>query len=187
LVNDLNTPQEKVGLTIPQPIATEIYYSAAEKIDKHNRDPQPKLAMETKLKTHDWSMCGNMQILFMCVVYTWRFWTKLSQEERGNQRVSQKTIYGHLAMELINNTYETVTGNTRHKQQHEEDEHDYITAYIDPLTGLSSSGEGINLRKCNSTRSNPNCVAQEQCRVCQNKPRLLCIKCSKDTAIQCLP
>jgi hypothetical protein len=187
LVNDLTTPPEKVELTIPQPIATEIYYSAAGKIDQHNRDRQATLAMETKLKTHDWSMRVNMSILCMCVVDTWRVWTKLSQDDRGNQRESQKTFYGHLATEFIDNQYETVTGNTRQKRRHNDDEYAYETAYVDPLTGFASSGEGIHLRKCNKTRANQNHTAQGRCCVCQAKTRLVCSECAKDTSSRSLP
>jgi hypothetical protein len=76
LVNNLTTPPEKVELTIPQPITPEMYYSAAGKTDQHNRDQQATLAIETKLKTHNWSMRVNISILCMCVVDTWRAVTR---------------------------------------------------------------------------------------------------------------
>jgi hypothetical protein len=52
-VNDIKPAPEKSELTIPQPIATEIYNSDAGKIDKYNRDQQTPLGMETNLKTHN--------------------------------------------------------------------------------------------------------------------------------------
>jgi hypothetical protein len=72
LVNDLTIPPKKVEMTIPQPILNKLYYSAAGKIDQHNLDRQETLAIQTKLKTHDWSMRVNISIFCMCVVDTWR-------------------------------------------------------------------------------------------------------------------
>jgi hypothetical protein len=63
----MSTLPEKVELTIPQPAATELYYAAAGKIDQHNRDRQATITLETKLKTHDWSMRVNITfIVYVC-------------------------------------------------------------------------------------------------------------------------
>jgi hypothetical protein len=107
----LTTPPENVELTIPQPAASVLYYSSAGLIDKHNQDWQATLSMETKLKTHDWSMRVNMSIFWLCVVNSWRVWKKLSYDECGNPRESQKIFYGHLAAEPINNSFELVVRN----------------------------------------------------------------------------
>jgi Transposase IS4 len=115
LVSDLTTPPERVELVIPQPAAAEVYYAAAGKIDQHNRDRQATLGIETKLKTHDWSMRVNMTLLAMCVVESWRVWSRISQGDQGDQRETQKIFYGHLASEMIDNSYDNIGGNTRKK------------------------------------------------------------------------
>jgi Transposase IS4 len=187
LVSDLTTPPERIELTIPQPAAAELFYTSAGKIDQHNRDRQATLGMETKLKTHDWSMRVNMTLLSMCIVDSWRVWTRISQDDRGNQRESQKTFYGNLAAELIDNSFDRVVGNTRNKRRANDDDNPRDEALIDPLTGLARSGEGIHLRRCHKTRKNPNHTAQGRCKVCQAKTRLLCSECAEDNNARGLP
>jgi hypothetical protein len=50
-------------LTIPQPMAAELYYFVAVKIDQHNRSRQDN--NEILLGTHDWSQRVNFSILGM--------------------------------------------------------------------------------------------------------------------------
>jgi hypothetical protein len=187
LVSDLTTPPERVELMIPQPAAAEVYYAAAGKIDQHNRDRQATLAMETKLKTHDWSMRVNMTLLAMCVVDSWRVWSRISQDDQGDQRESQKIFYGHLASELIDNSYDNIGGNTRNKRRATEDDLMVDDSLVDPITGLARSGEGIYLRRSSKTRKNPNHTAQGRCRVCRIKTRLVCSECSTDNNNRSVP
>jgi hypothetical protein len=55
-------------LLIDQPKASALYYSAAAKIDQHNRSRQEDLGIERKLKTLDWSKRVNLSIFGMIVV-----------------------------------------------------------------------------------------------------------------------
>ena len=66
-----NAAPERVELTVPQPEAAEICYSACAKIDRHNRCRQADLCLEKKIGTLDWSMRVNMSILGMCIVDSW--------------------------------------------------------------------------------------------------------------------
>ena len=58
---------------------------------------------------------------------------------------NQKTFYGHLAAELIDNNYDQVGGYARRQQQN-NDNNDVNYDLLDPLTGLARSGDGIYLR-----------------------------------------
>jgi hypothetical protein len=67
-----NADAERVQLLIDQPKASALYYSAAAKIDQHNRSRQADLGIERKLKTLpvDWSKRVNLSIFGMIVVDT---------------------------------------------------------------------------------------------------------------------
>jgi hypothetical protein len=96
--------------------------------------------METKLKTHDWSTGVNMTLLSMCIVDSWRVWTRISQDDQGNQRESQKTFYRNLAAKLIDNSFDRVVGNTRNKRRAKDEDYLCDEALADQLTGLAKSG-----------------------------------------------
>jgi hypothetical protein len=49
-----NAPREVVELTVPQPQAAEIYYSACDMIDRHNRCRQDDLQLEHKVNSLTW-------------------------------------------------------------------------------------------------------------------------------------
>ena len=57
-----------VELTIPQPITSELNYSACGKIDMHNRCRQESLDIEKKLGTKDWLKRFNLSALEMNMV-----------------------------------------------------------------------------------------------------------------------
>jgi Transposase IS4 len=66
----------KQTISVPQPKATEIYYSTCGKIDQHNRDRQATLGLERQIKTHDWASRVNMSILSMCILTLGKFGVK---------------------------------------------------------------------------------------------------------------
>jgi Transposase IS4 len=70
LVEDHTTDPESIELTIPQPLASEIFYSSCRKVDQHNQNRQSTLGLENKLVTHDWSLRVNLTILAICIVNT---------------------------------------------------------------------------------------------------------------------
>jgi hypothetical protein len=50
-----NEDPVRVEMTIPQPMAAELFYLVAATIDRHNRSRQDNLRLERKLGMHDWS------------------------------------------------------------------------------------------------------------------------------------
>ena len=60
---ELDALPENVELTIPQPMATEVYYQTCGVIDQHNRHRQDNLKAEKKLETKKWDMRVNLTIL----------------------------------------------------------------------------------------------------------------------------
>jgi hypothetical protein len=81
-------------------MATELYYDISGKIDQHNRDRQATLAIEKKIKTHDWAKRVNLTILSMCLVDAWKAWSLISVDKEGQFIETQKKIYAHLAANL---------------------------------------------------------------------------------------
>jgi hypothetical protein len=55
-----------------------LYYSACGKVDQHNRDRQDTLQLERKLGTHNWATRVNHTILAMCVVDSWKIYSRLA-------------------------------------------------------------------------------------------------------------
>jgi hypothetical protein len=179
-VRDLTTPPEKLEVVVPQPVATEIYYSCCGLIDQHNRDRQATLGMERKFKTHDWSMRVNMSILAICIVDSWRVWTRINNTETERNGETQKAYYGHLAAELIDNTYDRIGGVARRRMATEDDDNPIDPELVDPNTGLARSGDGVYLRKCTKKRKNSNHVHQGRCNVCKVKSSYVCSACAED-------
>jgi hypothetical protein len=134
-----------------------------------------KTGLEQKFKTHDWSIRVNMSILSMCIVDTWRVWSRITVKERERMYETQKTFYGHLSAGLIDNNYDQVGGQDR---QQRGGGHDLDPDLIDPVTGLQRSGDGVFLRKCTGRRTNANHVHQGRCLVCKTKTSYLCACCA---------
>jgi hypothetical protein len=98
-----NADPERVELTIPEPEACVIYYDTCAAIDRHNRCRQDDLMLERKMKTHDWSNRVTMSVLGMCIVVTWYAYSQCKDTTE-----TQKELYSALAVELIDNSYDTV-------------------------------------------------------------------------------
>ena len=66
-----NAEPQQVDLTITQPVASEIYYSACGMIDRYNQCCQDDLNIEKKLVTREWAKRLNLSVFAMCVVDLW--------------------------------------------------------------------------------------------------------------------
>jgi hypothetical protein len=106
LVHDKVSLPEQFEEEIQQPMATELYHDIAGKIDQHNWDRQPTLAMEKKIKPHDWAKRVNLTILSMCLVDAWKAYSLILLDKEGQPIEAQKKFYAHLAAELIDNNYD---------------------------------------------------------------------------------
>ena len=93
---------ELVEVTVPQPAACHIYYSACGKIDQHNRLRQASLMLELKLKTTLWWRRVNMSLFGMCVVDAYL----LAQASQGRQWGSASEFILGLIDGLIENKYD---------------------------------------------------------------------------------
>jgi hypothetical protein len=98
-----NAEPARVGISIDQPEAAELYYAASGKIDQHNRHRQASLMLETKLKTMNWHMRLNLTVFGMCVVDSFL----LMQGTQGDW-LEQRSYYEMLAEQLIDNTFDSV-------------------------------------------------------------------------------
>jgi hypothetical protein len=106
-----NAEAERVQVTVPQPKACEIYYSACGKIDGHNRHRQATLMLENKLPTQEWSRRVNMSLFGMLVVDSWLAFSACTDATE-----TQKEFFSLLAEELIDNTYDDIGLGTRRKR-----------------------------------------------------------------------
>jgi hypothetical protein len=136
---DENADPERVTIEVPIPKAAEVYYSVCGKIDQHNRDRQDTLGIENKLRVNDWSLRVNLSILSMIIVDSWKAYSGMTfrnwEYNDNAQTEDQKEFYGHLAAELIDNTYDTV-GTRRSPGKN---------SAICQVVGVPRAGEGPHL------------------------------------------
>jgi hypothetical protein len=170
-----NAEAEKVELTIPQPQACEIYYDTCAAIDQHNRCRQADLMLERKMKTHDWSNRVNLSILGMCIVVTWYAYRGCTDTKE-----TQKEFYSALAVELIDNTYDTVGSGGRGRQGEPADRLD-ARAEMMTNNGLPRCGIGPHCtptkKKRRKNNETTNQLQQGACRTCKMKTTTICSTC----------
>jgi hypothetical protein len=185
--DDTNAAPEKVDIEVPIPKAAELYYKVCGKVDQHNRDRQHTLGIETKLRTNDWSMQVNMSILSMIIVDSWKAYSQLTFGlDSDAPDENQKEFYGHLAAELIDNTYDNVGGTGA--RQSPGTEREAPNSAICPCTGGPRAREGAHLTPTRRKRKDQhgnitNQSFQGHCRVCKAKTTFQCSVCKDDPDI----
>jgi hypothetical protein len=186
---ELNAEPERVELVVTQPKAAEIYYSVCGKVDQHNRDRQDTLCIERKLKTNDWSLRVNMTIFGMLVVDSWRMYSLLTYGSNvsDNNAESQKDFYGHLAAELIDNTYDQVGGTGARRSFGMDDTAEGSPA-VCHRTGGPRAGVSAHLTPTKRRiKDKEGCLTpnsfQGRCRVCKKKTTYQCSVCKDDPDI----
>ena len=92
-----NRQTNDVFISIPMPVATEMYYSAANKIDMHNK-VRAECGIDHRLKTNDWATRVNFGILGMLFTDAYLLYKGC----RGvNAKLSPKLFFAQLADCLI--------------------------------------------------------------------------------------
>jgi hypothetical protein len=105
-------PRRKL-LTVEHPKVAEISYSACARIDQHNNCRQDDLGLGRSFQTHDWSVRVNFTFLGIIVVDSWLLHTGA----RGPlQAMLQNEFYESLALELIDNNFDSVGLRARTEQ-----------------------------------------------------------------------
>jgi hypothetical protein len=173
----------KVVLTIPQPKAAETYYSVCAAIDKHNRDRQDNLMIERKLKTHDWSTRVNLSLFAVNVVDSWKVYSKISFTAEENSGESQKEFYAHLAAEMIDNNYDSVSTSERRITINESDSPVLCRRTGEPRCGLSAHLTPTKRKKHTIDGTETSYSLQGRCRICQSKTIYQCSLCQDDPDI----
>lgn len=173
-----NAPPTRVQLTIPQPKAAELYYSACGMIDRHNRCRQDDLSIEKKLGTLDWSMRVNLSLLGMCIVDAWYAWNLCT----GNTTEKQKEFYSGLAEELIDNRYDIIGSGQRGRGRRDEDTSIADALLVDglPRCGIYAHLTPTKKKKKKSDGTITPYTLQGRCKVCQSKTTFICSMCKDD-------
>jgi hypothetical protein len=170
-----NAPAERVVLTIPQPQACEIYYDTCAAIDRHNRCRQDDLMLERKLKTHDWSTRVNISLLGMCIVDTWYAYSQCTDTTE-----TQKEFYSALAVELIDNTYDTVGSGRRGRNAEPVDDLESQSNLL-RNNGVPRCGIGAHVSPTKKKRKREGLptkqLQQGACKTCSKKTTTVCSLC----------
>jgi Transposase IS4 len=180
-----NASPTKIKLTIPQPKAAETYYSVCSAIDKHNRDRQDTLMIERKLKTHDWSTRVNLSIFAVIIVDCWKVYNKLTFTSENNSGEVQKEFYAHLAAEMIDNNYDSVTTSERRNVASANDVESPVFCRRTgaPRCGLSAHLTPTKRKKHLRDGTETSYSLQGRCRVCAAKTIFQCSLCKDDPDI----
>jgi hypothetical protein len=178
-----NADAQRVELTIPQPLACEIYYDTCAQIDRHNRMRQDDLMLERKLGTMDWSHRVNLSIFGMCVVDSWLMFSKSTETEE-----KQRDFYELLAEEMIDNTHDQVRGRRAVSEDGspgiitaEGHMRSGIAAHLTPTKNKRRRRENMEDGENNSKRfSNTTYMQQGRCIVCKMKTTQVCSQCQDE-------
>ena len=135
--------------------------------------------------TKDWSKRLNITLLSMCIVDTWFAYSGVLESHEN-----QNDFYGHLAEELIDNSYDDNRGvnwpvcETRRKLN--------IDLELSPLIKNDGSGRyGLSIHFTPTKRkriSNKGKVytnaLQKRCKICSHKTTMCCSECEDDDNIE---
>ena len=175
--DEANAEPERVELTVPQPVACEIYYSTCGKVDHHNRHRQDTLKLEKKIETKSWDKRVGISLLAMTLVDTWLVYSGATRTKE-----TQSEFYEDLATELIDNTYDTVGGGRRRTSQGNS------TGSPVSLTdncgrvrcGVDHHVTPTKRKKKKRNGDVTNHSMQGHCVICKKKTRFLCSTCNDE-------
>jgi hypothetical protein len=178
-----NADATRVELTIPQPIACEIYYDTCASIDRHNRMRQDDLMLERKLGTMDWSLRVNLSLLGMCIVDSWLIYSKCTETEE-----KQREFYEALSEEMIDNQHDQVRGRRPVAEAGspslitaEGHMRSGIAAHLTPTKKKRRKRETMEEGADNTMRlTNTTYMQQGRCIVCKKKTTQVCSQCQDE-------
>jgi hypothetical protein len=174
----VNADATRVELTIPQPLACEIYYETCAQIDRHNRMRQDDLMLERKLGTMDWAMRVNLTLFGMCVVDSWLVYSKCTETEE-----KQREFYELLAEEMIDNQHDQVRGRRfLDSASNSLGSPELITAEGHLRSGISAHLTPTKRKRRTKAGANTMYMKQGRCHVCRMKTTQVCSEC-QDTNI----
>lgn len=159
----VNAEPEHVQLEIPQPQATDIYYSVCGRIDQSNRTRQDDLEIERLLRTHDWSIRVNLSIFGIELVDTYYVYNGCS-----NNKENPDTFFTNLSEEMIDNTLDQRSSRARLAQIPEANQNLPIQSpHLTPTKKRRRNRNGNITDK----------TLQGNCRVCKKSTTWTCNLC----------
>lgn len=174
-----NADASRVELTIPQPIACEIYYDTCAGIDRHNRMRQDDLMLERKLGTVDWSMRVNLSLFGMCVVDAWLVYSKCTEADE-----KQRQFYELLAEEMIDNQHDQVRTRGSLESATLVGSPELVTASGHLRSGISAHITPTKRKRKTKDGQNTRFMLQGRCVVCGMKTTQVCSECQDADAAE---
>ena len=96
---------KKVATSIDIPEVADAYFSAASKVDQHNRCRQDDLDIEKAFEVKEWSMRVNSTLIGICAADAWLL-CKGAREART--KLAPDEFCTHMVEELIDNKFGAV-------------------------------------------------------------------------------
>ncbi len=178
-----NAEAQRVDLSVQQPKACQVYYSACSQIDRHNRHRQSGLKLELKFRVQNWDDRVNTSIFAMVgPVDAWnmmahiRGGSNLSTQMRGMQ--NERRFYESLIEQVIDNTLDSATHSTRRRRTNAEllqEETDLLTDSVPSSLQLVGVTPTKRFKK-----SKPTHRLQGRCLVCFLPATTVCRQCQRE-------
>jgi hypothetical protein len=157
---------QRVTVEVKQPHVAELYYSSCSMIDRHNRCRQDDLMLERKYQTQDWSVRVNHSLLGIVIVDSWLLYAGA----RGPLRsMKQRTFYETLALELIDNDFDSVGLRARTGGS--------VPGQLKPTSGIGAHTTPTRKRRSDKDGREQAFRAQRNCVICGVRTTKVCSSC----------
>jgi hypothetical protein len=165
----LDDGAQRVTLEVKQPRVAELYFTSCAMIDRHNRCRQDDLMLERKYQTQDWSVRINHSLLGMVIVDSWLLYAGA----RGPLRsMKQRTFYETLALELIDNDFNSVGLRARTGVS--------VPDQLTPTSGIGPHATPTKRRKRDKEGKEQASRAQRNCVICGGRTTKVCSSCREE-------
>ena len=172
-----NADASRVNVTIRQPRAAEIYYSACAGIDRHNRCRQAGLMIEKKVRVHTFDRRVNTTIFGMACVDA----QKLFLGIRKPLSIPERDFYSRLAEQLIDNQYDNRNLRARSKRSTDAE---LLLQELDSNSSHNSIPSNQQLLGVTPTKrhkaNHPKHLLQGRCKSCDALATTVCRECQQE-------
>ena len=180
-----NAEPDQVQLTIPQPVAFEIYFSASQKVRDHNRYRLEALKLESKhreIHSNDtgssddhWTSLINYTMFGINCVDSWLAFSQCTTADE-----TQHEFYSKLAEELIDNRYDVVGPGPLLRCSTGAQSLPSGTYRKQPRSGIHAHLTLTKRKRKNRVGDELNYSLQGRCGVCSTRTIKVCSQCKED-------
>jgi len=169
-----NADPDRVDVTVQQPVAAELHFSACGMIDRHNRIRQDDLKLERKVGTQTWDKRVGLSIFGVIMADAHLLYSKCT----GDAVETKDEFFTFLAEEMIDNDYDGLLQSRATRNRVSESP---TTAHVDKRSGVASHLTPAKRRRRDKDGDELKHAAQGKCRICKTRRTTHCCStCMQD-------